>query len=203
MKAMGGDVKAEIFHCSPSRSYARVIAESNQIELAQFAFGKCALTVPDYFSWISPSWKLILRGHASFLRAQVRSSPGSLVLKKEIKWTLFPVIVKLLKCWIPADSVDLNMCNLCEQSLNCCCSVAATLFPSQTALVCAGVRESILTEKKKTVQKRHLIHCNKSGKPLSRWKTHKMKGRTSSCSLFLLCITLGLILHLCRSTANF
>lgn len=68
MKAMGGDVKAEIIQCS-SCLYAHVIAEGNQIELAQFAFGKCILTVPDYFSCISHYWKLILRGHGSFLRA--------------------------------------------------------------------------------------------------------------------------------------
>lgn len=99
-------------------------------------------------------------------------------------------------------TLDLSMCNLCEQSLNCCCSIAASPFPSQTVWVCVEIRELILAEKKQC-KKGIEYSAAKVGSHCWAGKMYKMKRRRSFCSPFLLCITLGLILHLYRSTANF
>lgn len=54
MDALGGDVEVEIIQYFPPCSYSYLIAEGNQIELAQFFFGKCMLTIPnDFFLYIT------------------------------------------------------------------------------------------------------------------------------------------------------
>lgn len=65
MNAMEDDVKVEIIQRPPPHSSGCLTAEGNRVEVAQFAFGKCMLRIPDYFSCISHSQHLVLRGHAS------------------------------------------------------------------------------------------------------------------------------------------
>lgn len=58
MNALGDGVQVEVIQYFPPCSYSYLIAEGHQIELAQFILVKCMLTIPDYFSCISHSWKL-------------------------------------------------------------------------------------------------------------------------------------------------
>lgn len=103
------------------------------------------LTVPDYFSCVSHSWTLVLRGHVYFLRAEVRFSSDPLFLKTEVILTLFPVVEDLLQ--VPAGPTHLNVCKLYKQTLNCYCSTAACPFPSQTVPLRPEVVELVFTVK--------------------------------------------------------
>lgn len=108
MNAMEDDVKAEIIQHSYPHSSGYLTAEGSQIELAQSAFGECMLAIPDYLSCISHSEQLLLRRHASLLRAEVRSSSAPLFLKTEVRLILFPVTEDHLQLDDPTDLYVLN-----------------------------------------------------------------------------------------------